>query len=599
MCHSINAIYEFKLHKMMKHFLILTVALISSMVFSQEYYSGNTFGGGGLDIQYNSALDSQGNIYSVGLYQTSMTVGSSTIATNGGNADGFLTKHDNQGNPIWVKSFGGANDDVAIDIAIDSNDNIYLTGYFQGAGPNSFDANPANVDDDGNPNTSNADEFWLAVTSFLNSRDCFIIKLDSNGDFLWAKQISNSVGATNEDSNTIEVDSQGNVYIAGSFVYADFDPDPAVNNDVFANGDGANGTDPFLLKLDADGNFVWVKTYDCSDNAKILDMEFDANDNLYVTGQFVGIIDLDSSANTDSYTSEGGFDNFIMKLDANQDYVWGGSYGSLTNDTPNTIKVYDSSIYVGGYFTGSTDFDLGSGSTMVSPAGQFDGYVVKYNTDGNIQFVYTIGSADSGVEEVESIREVNDVVYISGQFIGTADFDNGSGTASSSSAGGTDAYMVEVSSSGDYINHVTLGGSFDEDFTHMEIQNDEILLYGSFESDPMDLNPFAGEDNFTGAVSKNCYLSRFATTSLLSVDDFNPINNISVYPNPANNILNITLNSLVFNSFKIYSVTGQTILKGELVSGQSYLDISDLSTGLYMLNLSGVQSSQTIRFIKE
>src|SRR5690606_7321091 len=195
---------------------------------AQEYYGTTTFGDGSIDFAYRSAMDSQGNVYAAGIYSGTITIGNS-ITWAGGNADGFLAKYDNDGNPVWVKGFGGGFDDVATDVAVDANDNLYITGYFQGAGSQSFDADPG-------PGV-----YQLSQPSPFLSRDCFIIKLDSNGDFVWAKQVSNPAGANvNEDSKSIEVDSAGNVYIGGSFVYADFDPDPNTSFELFSTNGGSS-----------------------------------------------------------------------------------------------------------------------------------------------------------------------------------------------------------------------------------------------------------------------------------------------------------------------------------------------------------------------
>ena len=232
----------------MKKITFLLLFLIPMLSLSQQYFGTTTFGNSGLETNYDLATDSQGNIFSVGFYSGTLTVGTTTVTYNGGNADGYLTKHDSDGNPLWIKSFGGAADDVAIAVTVDHMDNVIITGYFQGAGSNAFDADPG-------PNV-----FQLAQQSALLSRDCFIVKLTNNGDFIWAKQVSNPAGgAANEDSKDIKVDAANNIYVAGGFHYADFDPG-AGQQTILASGNG-NAQDGFILKLDSSGNYIWVKTF--------------------------------------------------------------------------------------------------------------------------------------------------------------------------------------------------------------------------------------------------------------------------------------------------------------------------------------------------
>ena len=88
------------------------------MVMAQEYFGTTTFGDAGIENSFHSAVDSDGNIYTPGLYSGSITVGPDTINWAGGNADGFLAIHDSDGNPTGVLGFGGGFDDVVIDVAI-------------------------------------------------------------------------------------------------------------------------------------------------------------------------------------------------------------------------------------------------------------------------------------------------------------------------------------------------------------------------------------------------------------------------------------------------------------------------------------------------
>jgi hypothetical protein len=112
-------------------------------------------------------------------------------------------------------------------IALDSNGNIYTTGYFAGV-----------VDFDPGPGT-----FYL--WSEWGMPDIFISKLDSNGGFVWAK----SMGAGSDDiGHDIAVDSSDNVYTTGHFGgTVDFDPGPGTFNLT-----SVGGVDIFVSKLQAD-----------------------------------------------------------------------------------------------------------------------------------------------------------------------------------------------------------------------------------------------------------------------------------------------------------------------------------------------------------
>ena len=481
-----------------KSILVATVSLWGAICSAQDYFGTTTFGDTSIEIPYRSAMDSQGNVYSAGIYSGTITVGSTSVTWAGGNADGFLTKFDNNGNPIWVKGFGGQADDVALDVAVDANDNLYITGYFQGAGALAFDADPG-------PGV-----FLLEQPAPFLSRDCFIIKLDSNGDFVWAKQVSNPAAVANEDSKSIEVDSAGNVYIGGSFNYADFDPDPIAEHILFSTNGGAS-TDGFLLKLDTDGNFVWVKTFDSTGIVQVIDMEFDTNEDLLLTGRFRNTVDLDPNAGSAPFTSNGNDDIFMAKLSSDGDFIWGQSFGGSTNDYVSTIKNLPSGIYLGGEFAGTVDLDPSAGVNTFVSLGFSDAYLSKFDTDGNYDYSYVLGGDSTNFENFYDIKEgANGNLYATGQFSATTDFDNSAAEALTTSNGNSDNFLLEMTTNGEYLNHWTVGGNNIENNHQLFINNNnEILTIGGFRSPDADFNPFAGEDIIPTTGNYDAYFSHY------------------------------------------------------------------------------------------
>lgn len=481
-----------------KTLLLLPMLLLSTITNAQEYLGTTTFGDTFIEIPYRSAMDSNGNVYSAGIYSGTMTVGSTTVTWAGGNADGFLTKFDNDGNPIWVKSFGGAADDVALDVAVDGDDNLYITGYFQGAGSLAFDADPG-------PGV-----FLLEQPAPFLTRDCFIIKLDSNGDFVWAKQVSNPAGVANEDSKSIEVDVAGNVYIGGSFNYADFDPDP-VNEYILFSTNGGASTDGFLLKLDTDGIFVWVKTFASTGLVQLSDMEFDTNEDILIAGRFRNTVDLDPNAGVEEFTSNGLDDVFMAKLSSTGDFIWGQSFGGTGNDGVGVIKNLPSGVYLGGNFNGTVDLDPSTGDNTFTSLGSTDAFLSKFDTDGVYELSYVLGGEATDAEIFYDLREgYNGNLFTTGQFNGTTDFDNSAAEAITTSNGNSDNFLLEITTSGTYVNHWTVGGSNAEVNPQLFINDrSEILTIGSFRSSTMDFNPFGGEDIITNRGFYDAYFSRY------------------------------------------------------------------------------------------
>ncbi|QIE58378.1 T9SS type A sorting domain-containing protein [Rasiella rasia] len=487
--------------KMKAKVLILLCILVSGTGVAQEYFGTTTYGDLGIDTANSSVMNSQGTIFTGGLYQNSITLGPDTINIAGGNADGYVAMHDSDGTPLGVLGFGGGFDDVVIDLAVDANDNLYITGYFQGANSmNPFDADPG-------PGV-----VPLLQPAFGLSRDIFIIKLDSDQQFVWAKQVSNpfGFGPINEDAQTIEVDSAGNVYVGGSFLLADFDPDPAVDNTLFSAD--SSTPDGFILKLDTDGNFVWVNTYEGAGGiVEVEDIEFDANEDILVLGRFRNQVDLDSGIGTDSYATNGSDDIFVSKIDSDGSYIWGQAFGGAALEFSNIITEINNEIYVGGAFSGTVDLDPSAGDNTVTSNGDLDPFFSKFDTDGNYIMSYVFGGETN--EDLEDVYDItqgpNGDVFVSGSFVGTSDFDAGPGTANVTSNGIADNYTIQVGLDGVYKNHWTIGGTASENSPYI-LFNDlgEAISIGAFR-DSVDFNPFPGEDIQTSVANYDVYISRF------------------------------------------------------------------------------------------
>ena len=137
--------------------------------------------------------------------------------------------------------------------------------------------------------------------------DIFVSKLDSSGNFLWAKQLG---GTLPDLGYSIALDAFGNVYTTGLFqVTADFDP----GADTF-NMTSAGSFDIFISKLDSSGNFLWAKQLGGASDDYGYSIAVNTSGNVYTTGYFQDTADFDPGADTLNMFSVGGLDIFVHKM---------------------------------------------------------------------------------------------------------------------------------------------------------------------------------------------------------------------------------------------------------------------------------------------
>ena len=113
-------------------------------------------------------------------------------------------------------------------------------------------------------------------------------------------------------------------------------------------------------------------------------MRLDANGNVYTTGFFQGTPDFDPGSGIFNLNSTGGLDVFIQKLDASGNFVWAKQLGDTSSDNANSITVDASgNVYTIGYFSGTADFDPGSGTFNLTSVGGLDVFISKLDASGN------------------------------------------------------------------------------------------------------------------------------------------------------------------------------------------------------------------------
>jgi hypothetical protein len=234
--------------------------------------------------------------------------------------------------------------------------------------------------------------------------DIYVIKLDENGNKEWEK----TFGRSGDDvAWSVQQTTDGGYIVAG-----------------WSKSFGAGGDDVYIIKLDAYGNMVWEKTFGRSGDEAASSIQQTTDGGYIVAGY------------TNSF-GEGGFDVYIIKLDAYGNMVWEKTFGRSGDEVASSIQQTTD----GGYIV--------AGWTKSFGAGGMDVYVIKLDKNGNKVWEKTYGGSND--DWANSIQQTKDGGYIV------------AGGTFSFGAGGMDVYVIKLDENGNMKWHETFGGSYDDD----------------------------------------------------------------------------------------------------------------------------------------
>lgn len=413
--------------------------------------------------------------------------------------DFFVKKYDAKGALIWDKTFPGSGIDYATSLAIDDNENIYITGYFQ----NTIDFDPG-------PNT--------ASRTGAGNSDYFILSLNKNGQYRWAY----SFGATGDDfGNSVAFSNDGSVYVTGYYEgTVDFDPSSSSHNLM-----SVGFIDAFVHKIDTSGNFIWAKSIGGSSYDYGHSIVTDKTGSVYLAGYFFSTIDCDPGSGVYSLTSAGNRDILLVKLDSAGNFLWANRHGAANDDRAQSADLTnDGELVITGYFTDSVDFDpSGAELKLYSPI--VGSFIQKLDTAGKLIWVKSIVDR-VWARKITSSNNKN--ILVCGYFALTVDFDPNSGVENRQSLGGEDMFLLTLDSAGQFVDALTLGGAEDDLATAIETDlRGNVYLGGSFRR-TVDFDPTANSKDITATGIADYMVMKLAacekvnevTTSITSCTDY-------------------------------------------------------------------------------
>ena len=369
-----------------------TSTVSSSQISSQSFVV--YFGNRGDDDAQDVVVDSVGNTYITGHFRQTVDFGGGNI-TSGGHRDIYVLKVDSTGAFVWVQTYGSTSNlaDRGLDIDIDSSSNVYITGYFQGT-----------VD------------FGNGDITASGGSDIFVLKLDSSGAFQW---VYTAGGAGNDNGKGIAVDTDGNILLTGIFSQTvDFGGGTVSSEGEF---------DFFVLKLNSAGAYQWVYTAGSNNDDEGLSIDTDSNNNSFITGYVESVIDFGVTHNFYGNSEIGpSADIFVLKLNSEGVPQWANRYGQCQTEIGNGIAVDSSgnSYITGQFYCDNTNL----GGITLTHNGGTDYFVLKLNSAGVSQWAYSVGSISTDIGYDIAIDSSGNS-YTTGKFAGTINFGSESVTA--------------------------------------------------------------------------------------------------------------------------------------------------------------------------
>jgi hypothetical protein len=337
------------------------------------------------------AMDAVGNRYVTGIFQGNIQFGATTLRTNSLYSDAFVAKIDPAGNYLWALRAGDpSSNELGNAIALDASGNVYVTGSFSGPSI-TFGATTL-------PNTS-AD-----VTGF----DLFIVKFSTAGQCLWAV---GGGGQSQENGGGIALDSQGNVFVTGSFE----SPQLLLGSFTLPNASATtrvNRGDAFLAKLDAAGNWLWAVRSGGEDDDGAASVAVDASGYAYITGS---IRSRRADFGSITLTHPDGMAAYVAKISPAGRYQWAVAAGGtgIEQDTGNDITLDGrGSVYITGSFQND---QVRFGTTVLTNRGNSDIFVARLDEAGNWQWAVSAGGV--GREGGSSlVADKQGGVYLTGYY---------------------------------------------------------------------------------------------------------------------------------------------------------------------------------------
>jgi hypothetical protein len=463
-------------------FIFTNVLFINSQLLFKLGNQGITYG-------RSVTIDKDSNVIVGGTFQGTLNFdpkGQKELSSNLGSIDAFLAKYDKTGNLLWVKNVGTSGTDITTDIEVDKDGNVFIAGYF-----GTPDVPGRFIDLDPGPNEA---KFYGE-----GGIDCFLIKLDSDGEYQWGFLLTNIYGFSYEIIWDIEVNYSGQIFLGGIFSgTVDFNP----------KGSGKRIDCPtekhgyFAARYDQQGRNIWVSTIGANIangfEEGFASIDTDDSDGCILVANFRDTARFDPDINTSFIVeSKGETDILMARYNSYGKISMRLGFGGPEKDLifPKCAKISpNGSLFITGNFLGKSDFYPGHGEIELENSGLSpEIFFGSYSLSGTLKWVKKLNS-DGGEDTPCAIDFDSDANFcIAGYFQGTTNFspEGNKEISSNGKDGAGDAFISKydyngnlmwANNYGDFLTGNDLYGRPQITIAHDIIidKNDNVIITGRF-----------------------------------------------------------------------------------------------------------------------
>jgi len=251
-------------------------------------------------------------------------------------------------------------------------------------------------------------------------------------------------------------------------------------------------------------NLEWAKQVGGTNVDIGYSMTIDASGNSYTTGYFSGTVDFDPGSGIFNITSSPGISIYILKLDVSGNFVWAKTV--YGGEGKSITADASGNVYISGYFGTSTDFDPGAGVYNLTSVGGVNIFILKLDASGNFIWAKNIGGSGYGGYSIAVDGTGN--VYTAGEFQGTGDFDPGAATFNLVSAGDYDIFISKLDASGNFVWAKKMGGAGTDKAYSLAVDGSGNVFSTGYFSGIADFDPGAGTFNLNSSGVEDIFISK-------------------------------------------------------------------------------------------